>query len=165
MSLFSRSTTEPGTEQSDLVVDQLQRLIQLNLDAEADCHNAALLAATRAPGNELSSSLSDLCAIYGRNATVLQDYVELNGKVPRTEGTIFAAILRICRELRSTIVASSDETLLREAVKGVHIFESAYQEIIPFVERSEIAHKLAEQLAEIREAQRRIESLERSAAL
>jgi uncharacterized protein (TIGR02284 family) len=138
-------------ELDDATIVHLQQLIQANLDFQADFKEAATFVADPS----LACLMAELAAQHEHFATVLQDYVELNGKVPKTQGTLLAAWYRSLRELCASSNCKKNKEIVLPIQKSATSIERSYEEALSDILRRHtrdhpVGHCLRQQYDQIR---------------
>lgn len=109
---------------NEIKVDELNRLIHVNKDAEA----GLLTAADRVKNSELESLFLDYAKQHATFATQLQAEIERVGGKPSEAGGMGEALHRGWMELKSAVTGHSAASLLAFCESGEESAEVAYHD-------------------------------------
>jgi len=109
----------------DNLIEQLDRLIRINKDAET----AFLEAAESIKNSELDTLFKGYAKQHAKFLAELQQEVERLGGSPSETGTVSGAIHRGWTDLKSTLSGHSAASLLASCESGEQSAEAAYSEV------------------------------------
>jgi len=112
-------------EQSKVIVDKINKLIQTNIDREKGYERAI----EQADDDQLKGYFQECCNVSAEYILQLKPFVEQYGGVPVEDSSTAGDMYRAWMDLRSGLTANNDKATLKSCEKGEDVAVNAYKEV------------------------------------
>lgn len=137
------------------VLEHLNRLVQVNKDAEAGFLNAA----GNVQNSELETQFANYAKQHGKFAADLQKEIERLGENPPDSGTVGGAVHRGWMDVKSALTGHSAAAILSSCEDGEQSAQAAYADAMADISRGQTFTLLEKQRQQVTEFRTRLARL------